>query len=263
MKSLAFGFIGDSRNGKRVREARFEERSYLPASAACVVSSGVRETLASFFGVPVSVRLLEPAIPSPQAWSAIARGAMLYRYRGSVADAAIVLRSADAIAIAGAAFGEEFAPAAPERDLSPLERDVLERMVGAIAGALAAVCGAREREPLERAQTIGGFVTYFEILLDAPIDARIGIALSRDPAPEPHGRLALEDLSDVALAPSVSIELAGVEAGVLARLTPGAVVRCASTGAFRGTLRLGERMLAHGACGVRNGRYALSIEAPS
>jgi hypothetical protein len=263
MKSLAFGLVCDSRDGKRVREARFEERSCLPASAACVVSSGVRETLASFFGVPVSVRLLEPAIPSPQAWSAIARGALLYRYRGSLADAAIVLRSADAIAIAAAAFGEEVTPAAPERELSPLECDVLERMVAAIAGALGAVCGAREREPVERVQTIGGFVTYFEVLLDGPIDARIGIALSRDPAPEPHGRLVLEDLNDVALAPWVTIELEDVEAGVLARLTPGAVVRCASTAAFRGTLQLGERMLARGACGVRNGRYALSVETPS
>jgi hypothetical protein len=232
----------------------------LPASAACVVSSGVRETLASLLGVPVSARLLEPAIPSPEAWPEILRGAMLYRLRGSVADAAIVLRPIDAMAIASAAFGEGFAPAVPERALSPLEREILDRAVAAIAGTLNAICGARERDAIERVQTIGGFVTYFEILLDAPVEARIGIALSRDPAPEPHGRLSLEDLNDIDLAPAISIEVADISAGAVAGLAPGAFVPITRSSAFRGSLRMGGRTLARGTCGVRNGRYALAVE---
>ena len=34
-------------NGRRVRRARFVDRSLLPVAAACVVANGVRETLAA------------------------------------------------------------------------------------------------------------------------------------------------------------------------------------------------------------------------
>ncbi|MEO6835479.1 MAG: hypothetical protein ABI231_06180 [Candidatus Tumulicola sp.] len=260
MKSLGFGLGGAASGSKRVREARFEERSSLPVSAACVVSSGVRETLASLLGVAVAVRLLEPVIPAPEAWPAIARGATLYRLRGSVADAAIVLRPADAAAIAAAAFGEG-AVSSPARALSPLERDVLDATAAAIAGTLNAVCGTHEGELLERVQTVSGFVTYFEILLERPIEARIGIALSRDPVPEPRGRLLLEDLGDLTLAPIVSVDVTSIAAGALAELSLGAIVPMSRSRALRGTLRLGRQALARGTCGTHEGRYALAIEA--
>jgi hypothetical protein len=262
MKSLTFGVDGTWHDGLRVRGARFEERSSLPVSAACVVAGGMRETLASILGVAIAVRLLEPVIPSPEAWSAIARGALLYRFRGSVADAAIVLRPADAAALAGAAFGERTAPAL-ERELSPLERDVLDRTVAAIAGTLNAVCGTREREVIERVHAIGGFVTYFEIVLEQSVEARIGIALSRDPAPEPHGKLEIDDLGDISLAPAVCIDLDGIEAAALARLAVGAILPISPSRRFYGRLRVGGRTLARGTCGIRNGRYALAIEATS
>jgi flagellar motor switch protein FliM len=263
VKWLAFETEGIPYGKKCVRRHRFERRSSLPVSAACVASSGVRETLASLLRANVTVRLLEPAVPSPEAWAAIARGATLYRMRGSVADAAVVLRPADAAAIAAAAFGEAASSAMPDRDLSPLERDVLDRTVAAIASTLNAVCGTRERETLERIQTICGFVTYFEILLETPIEARIGIALSRDPVPEPHGKLSLDDLADVALAPVVSVDIARATASVLANLAPGALVPMARSSAIRGELRLGGRTLARGTCGIRDGRYALAIGEPS
>jgi hypothetical protein len=262
VKSLVFG-AAVWQGGRRVREARFEERSALPVSAACLASSGVRETLASLLGVAVSVRLLEPVIPSPEAWATIARGATLYRLRGTVADAAIVLRPRDAAAIAGAAFGEGPVASPSERELSPLERDVLDRTVAAMAGTLHAVCGTRERETLERVATIRGFVTYFEIAIEAPTQARIGIALSRDPAPEPHGTLTIDDLADLALVPNVAVEVARIPAGALGELVPGAVVPMAASAGLRGELRLGGRVLARGTCGIRDGRYALSIGAAS
>ncbi len=257
MKSLTFGSA--SHDGTNVRGARFEDRSSLPVSAACVVAGGVRETLASIFGVTIAVRLLEPVIPSPEAWLAIARGATLYRFRGSVADGAIVLRPADAAALAGAAFGERPIAPAPERELSPLEREVLDRTVAAIAGTLNAVCGARERDVLERAASIAGFITYFEVVLEQALEARIGIALSRDPIPEPHGRLEIDDLGDVLLTPAVCIDLPGIEAGTLARLTAGAIVPIPTRG-FRGRLHVNGRTLAHGTCGAHDGRYGLAIE---
>ena len=223
----------------------------------------MRETLSSILGVALCARLLEPVIPSREAWSAIARGATLYRFRGSVADGAIVLRPADAAALASAAFGERAVASSQERELSPLERDVLDRTVGAIAGTLNAVCGARERDVVERVATIGGFVTYFEIVLEQSLDARIGIALSRDPVPEPHGKLEIDDLGDVLLTPSVCVDLCAIEAGTLARLEIGAILPLRRARAFRGRLHAGGRTFARGAVGTYNGRYGLAIESPA
>jgi flagellar motor switch/type III secretory pathway protein FliN len=132
-----------------------------------------------------------------------------------------------------------------------------------MAGTLHAVCGTRERETLERVATIRGFVTYFEIAIEAPTQARIGIALSRDPAPEPHGTLTVDDLADLALVPNVAVEVARIPAGALGELVPGAVVPMAASAGLRGELRLGGRVLARGTCGIRDGRYALSIGAAS
>jgi hypothetical protein len=261
MRSLTFGYAGTRDGGRRVREAQFQERSGLPASAACLVAGGARETLAALLGAPVSMRLLEPAIPAPDAWPEIVRGALLYRVRGSLLDAAIVLRPTDALAIACAAFGEAVSGSPAAREPSALERDVLERAVAAIAGSLSAVCGAGERGQVERVGTIGGFVTYFELAIERPFQARVGIALSRDPSPEPHGALTLDELGAVRLEPRVTLELAGVEAAAVARLAPGAIVPITRSSAFRGSLRLGGRTLARGTCGVKGGRYAFAVDS--
>src|ERR1700734_1263613 len=141
MRSLGFSDPSD-RSGRRLKRARFEARSALPISAACVVANGVRETLSSLLGVPVAMRLFAPSIPSPHAWQAILDNARLYRVRGNVADAAIVLRAADANGLSAALFGESGNGAA-QRSLSPIECDVLDRMVASIAANLGAVCGPR------------------------------------------------------------------------------------------------------------------------
>ena len=197
-------------------------------------------------------------IPSPQAWREIVRDAEFFRLRGENADAAIVLRRGDALALAAAAFGET--GAVPERDLSAIERDVLARTVAALAPSLAAVCGGSgERGALERVATIAGFVTYFELVVEGPVGARIGIALSRDPAPERSGRLEPADLAGVVLAPRVTLSLGAVEARIAAGLSIGTVLPIPRTAGFRGSLRLAGRTLARGTCGVVDGYYALSI----
>lgn len=258
MKVLSF----EAPAGRGVREARFVERSSLPLSAACLVASAVREALSSIVNAPVAARLLEPVVPSAQAWAAIARGAALYRFRGSIADAAIVLRPPDAAALAAAVFGERISEQVPsQRPLSPIERDVLDRTAGAIAGTLNAVCGPRERESLERVATICGYVSYFEIVVEQAVDARIGIALSADPAPEPHGALEIETLGGVALSPAVRLDLDSAEAAALARLTVGTLLPLSSRQGFRGRLTLRERTLARGTCGMHAGRFALAVES--
>jgi flagellar motor switch protein FliM len=245
---------------KRVRRINFGPRSSLPTSAVCVVANGVRETLSSLLGAPTSVRIDEPSIPPAHAWTAIVRGALLYRVRGSVADAAIVLRAADAAAIVAGVFGES-GDASHGRTLSPIEREVVDRTVNALARNLAAICGARDGSSAQRVCAIGGFVTYFELLLEEPVSARIGIALSRDPEPEPRGRVELGHLAAVRIGTVGSIDLGTLAAGAAASLVPGATVPLTLADLRRCTLAAHGRGLARGRCGVSNGRYSLAVDS--
>ena len=256
MKALVFEPSG----ALRVRRARFARRSYLPVGAACMVAVSMREKLAALLGASVSVRLLEPAVPSTQAWLTIARDALIYRARGVAADAAIVFRAPDASAIAAAAFGEAPPERTAARELSALERDVLDRVAGAIAPSLQSVCGTRDREALECLPTLTAFATYFEVLLEQPFDARIGIALSRDPLPEAHGRLTLDDLAGVPLQPAVRMDVASLHARRVASLVPGDLLPMAP-GAPTARLTVADQTIAHGTCGVRGGRFAFAVGA--
>lgn len=250
----------DTSAGKCVRPLRFEARASLPTSAACIVANGVRETLTSLLGSPVVMRLFEPSIPASHAWSAIVRNAMIYRVRGSVADAAVVLRAADAIALAAGVFGEPQSTST-ERALSAIECDLVDRAVNAIAANLGAVCGAREGHPVERVSGIGGFVPYFELLVEEPIEARIGIALSRDPLPEPRGCLEVGHLTRVRVTARALLDLGNVKAATVARLVAGAIIPLRYSDLHRCTLVASGQSLARGTCGVRGGRYALTVEA--
>ena len=246
----------------RVRNARFEERSLLPVAAACVVASGTRERLSALLGTTVIVRLFEPQIPTQPAWQTILRDAMLYRIRGNLSDAIIILRPRDAATLAAAAFGETGAELEKNRVLSPLECEAIDRAVHAIAGTLTIVCGDRERDGVhvERIQTLECAVTYFEMALDRPVRARIGIALYRDPAPAAQSGVRPEQIGDLALEASVVIDLGRLEAAAVARLVPGQILPIPSTDACRGVLRISNRLLARGVCGTIVGRYALEIE---
>jgi len=238
----------------------FEERSCLPLAAACLVAGSVRERLASLLGAGVALCVLEPEIPNETAWEAIGKCAHVYRMRGSVADAAIVLRDVDAKAVAAAAFGEESASSC-DRELSTLEREMLDRTAIALAASLGAICGEqREIAARSAAPRAGDYTTYFELAVGPPVEARIGIALSCDPAPDPVPALTLADLSEVALDAAVSFELRNFTARRLVELAPGDVVPITRASALRGSLRIGGRTLAVGTCGVRDGRYALEIE---
>jgi hypothetical protein len=259
VKCLTFARGSAISGGRCVRPARFEERSSLPVSAACIVAAAMRETFAALFGAPVTLRLLEPVIPPPHAWPAIVREALLFGVRGTVADAAIVLRSRDAVALANAAFGELDGEVAA-RPLSSIESEVLARAVAAIARSLGPVCGVRDGATAEAIASIDGFTTFFEVRLERPVEASVGIALSRDPAIEPHGRLAAGDLSDLALRLQVTFDIGELPAAQVAALTSGAVLPLPGAAPFRGKLQLGRRTLGHGTCGVRDGRYALTIE---
>jgi flagellar motor switch protein FliM len=245
---------------KRIRKPVFGPRSALPPSAACVVANGVRETLTSILSSPVEMRVSEPSIPALPAWPVIVKDAVLYRVRGSIADAAIVLRAADALSLVAALFGEGL-PVDRERELSPIECDVLDRTVNAIAAHLVSVCGTRESRCVERVGAIEGYATYFELLIEEPVAARIGIALSRDPSSEPRGCVEVSHLAAVALTACVTFDLGVILSGAIAGLRPGSILTLRSQDLQRCSLHAHGRSVARGACGVRNGRYALHVEA--
>jgi len=265
MRCLGFDALHERGPGtsgdKRVRAAKFQARSGLPVSAGCVVANGVRETLSSLLGAPVGMRLFEPCIPSPQAWNTLLRDARLYRVRGVVADAAIVLRAVDAAALAAMLFGEAQTAEPQERRLSPLECDVVDRVANAIAANLGTVCGARENHFVGRVPAIIGFATYFELLVTDPVVARIGIALSRDPEPESGARLDVGLLCGIRVMVRVLLHLGSTDVAAVARLAPGNVMSFSETGLPRCVLLVGGRGILRGSCGVRNGRYAVAVDA--
>jgi flagellar motor switch/type III secretory pathway protein FliN len=252
---LAFERDGEACNGRRVRRACFERRSSLPVSAACVVANGVRETLGALLATPVSLRLLEPMIPGPAAWDAICGGAQLFGMRGPLCDAAFVLRPQDALALATSAFGER--PDAP-RPLSAVEQEVLARALRGVAGSVAPVCG-RELSPLERILDIRGYVTYFELLVERPVQARIGVALSRDPAARGAPTLRIEDLLDVQVELSVEFARGTMPAAAFLDLRHGANVPMTTRIGEPGRLKLGGAVLAHGECGAMGERNAMIV----
>ena len=256
MRTLAFE-DGALAADRRIRSVRFEERSTLPVAAACILANGVRETLANLFAAPVELRLLAPLIPSVQGWQAVTRDASLYRMSGARGDAAIVLRPASRLALAAAAFGE---CALAERALSHVEETVLERIVGALAPNVSAICG-RPAETLgwERTCGISGFRTYFELLIERPVEARIGVALARDPAPEPPRALAVEELDDVALDVRVRTEGVLAPAHELAGIELGDIVPITVQTGLTAVATVAGRVIGRGECGVRGNRLALAI----
>ncbi|HEY1977423.1 MAG TPA: FliM/FliN family flagellar motor C-terminal domain-containing protein [Candidatus Baltobacteraceae bacterium] len=250
MKKLIF------RDGKLC----FAERSCLPLNAVCLVAANVRERLTTLLGVPVVLSVLEPEIPDASAWEIIGRSAYTYRVRGNVADAAIVLRECDAKAVVAAAFGESPGSRPEHLRLSPLERDVLDRVAAALTGTLVTLCGEQREAVAGTAAALGSFAAYLELAIDQPVAARVGIAVSRDLVPDAVPALTPHDLADLPLEASVTLELEEVTAQRLAALAPGDVVPITRPSTLRGSLRIGGRTLATGTCGVRDGRYAFEIE---
>jgi flagellar motor switch protein FliM len=113
---------------------------------------------------------------------------------------------------------------------------------------------------VERAGSLDGFITYFELVLSGAVDARIGIALSRDPEGESPACLVLESIADVDIEVAFQIECVPMTASALAGLGIGSFVPISPTMGTRGSLRVGGRTLAHGRCGVIGGRFACAID---
>lgn len=256
MKMLALSKRCEIVAGRRIRALTFEERSMLPVSAACVVANGVRDTLSALFGEAVTLKLYEPIIPPPPAWNAIVRDARVYCMRGAEIEAVVIVRPSDASTLAAAAFGEHEARAAV---LSSLERTVLERIVRAIAKQFGPICGSAAELAVDVQLDMRALRTFFELQVERPVRARIGVALSRDPSSESQPGVVLDDLCDLEVELSVQVEVGAQPAAQIGALEPGTVLPLAA-GALRGTLQVAGRPLAVGECGVHGRYYALVVD---
>jgi hypothetical protein len=234
----------------------FEERSMLPVSAACVVASGTREALSGLFGETVALKLYEPMIPNAAAWNAIVRDAIVYRMRGAIVDAAVIVRPYDARGLAAAAFGERDVRATT---LSALERTVLERIVRAVAAQCTPICGAAAELTVDTQPDMRAFRTFFELQIERPLRARVGIALSRDPLPESRPGVGVDDLLDLEVELCVRVDAGTHAAAQIALLELGSILPIPE-GALRGTACLAGRPLAVGECGVHGQHFALAID---
>jgi hypothetical protein len=253
---LGFSRASQWVSGRRVRSLTFDDRSMLPVSAACVVASGVREALSALLGETVTLKLYEPAIPNAAAWNAIVRDAIVYRMRGAIVDAAVIVRPEDAAGLAAAAFGERDVR---HTALSALERTVLERIVRAIAAQCSPICGTAAELAVDLQPDARTLRTFFELQVERPLRARIGIALSRDPLPESQPGLGIDDLLELDVELSVRVDVGIHAAGQIAALEPGSILPIPER-ALRGTALLAGRPLAVGECGVHGQHFALAID---
>ena len=260
-RTLRFLAFPRAQSGARgsVREGNFVTRSLLPIAAACAVANAVRETLASLLAQPVRLQLTEPIVPDAASWRALTASGRFYRVCGPVCQAAIVLRAQDALALAAGAFGELPGGARP---LSAVEEETLTRVAGALSGSLAHVCGPGI-EPAERILDISGFVTYFELLVEGPMEARIGIALSRDPDAHPAKTLRANDLAGIEIELRVDLARGVLAAAAFLDLRPGAQVPMKTRIGDPGLLKAGAVSLARGECGALGDRAAFAVTAPT
>jgi flagellar motor switch/type III secretory pathway protein FliN len=257
MKTLGFARLSCNVEGRRIRPSVFESRSTLPVSAACLVANAARQTLSDLFGVPVSLKLLEPVLPDRAGWSSIGSQALVFAIRGAQSDAAIVLRAQDALALVCAALGEG---AGGPRGLSTIENELAARMASALCGALAPVCGMRGAGPIDRAKALEGYLTYFELILDEPVQARIGIALAREPQPQVAPGLAAAGVHDIDVRLSVEIAYGFLPAASIASLRAGDVVRLDSALGDPARLLAAGAVVARGQCGHVGARRALAVQ---
>ncbi len=237
-----------------VRSVRFETRAHLPLPAATLVANAMREKLRELLRADVILRLREPCVPPLQAWSTLLADARMISVRGSGGDAVLVLRGCDTRAWIGATFGGDIASS---DGLSQIETRVLERLMVALAGTLAPIVGPRYTTQAIGATGNERYAAYFELLVQAPVEAGIGVAIPCDPPPPVIGCLRAEALDAIELEVVAEVRCRDQSAGQLADLAVGDVLRIED---MKASLKTQGTVLGHGECGVSAGRFAVSCE---
>ena len=245
--ALAFG--SPRRCGDRaVREARFVPRSTIPASALCVVANGVREHLRRLLGVAAEVTFGDAVPLSASSRSKLVEGAYCFRTPGRSTDVFVFLRRGDARRLLAVAFGEP----ADDGELSALERSALGRLVNELAALFDPLCAERQApaQAVAPAQA-SRCATYVDLRIGPPIDAILGIGLTREPPDDVSGpKLLAEQLLGVRCDVRAEIARGSISAARLTELAPGDVVVMDTKVGGEAVLKVAELVIARGRGGV-------------
>ena len=255
-KMLRFGASETIAGGQRVRNAHFIKESTFPVTTACVVANGVRERFAAKLGCAQHVDLFEPIAVTLRLMDRLLPGATVFAVEAQTGRFWLILSAQSVVALISVAFGE---PGLPQPGaLSALETQTLHTMARELATLCAPIYGditsidiTHNYAPMYEA------ASYFEIriALDTPI--YIGVLLARDPNECKGACISSAELEEVRfpvrnVAGSCNITLAELGALEIGDILP--MIRRESA-----QLITGSAILAHGTCGVANGRNAFLV----
>lgn len=242
----------------RDRRARFEPSTNVRLATVCAVANVARDQLSRMLDHELIVDVFEPVVVPLEAQPALFSKALVFLAQGRRNNLLVVMRERDARRIASFAFREESAGGSA---LSLTEERVLERIAREIAVTAAPLCG--ELSAFSRAGSSADryeCATYFELRFGSPVDAVIGLALAKDPAHPTEACVAPAALANVAIEARAVLARSTLTAGELAALQIGSVVPLETSLDEAATLSVGGTVVARGRCGIRNRRYAFSVD---
>ena len=247
----------------RVRSARFVRRTSVPLAAACLVASGLRETLRELIGSACEVVLGEPVAIDAAAWRALASASYGFLTLGRLTDIVLLVPTLDAHRLVLRAFGEggdgDTAP------ISVLEAHALERIAARCASAFDVLCAERRGPPQPLASTdIPACAAYFDVRVSAPLPITLGIGIVRDlPSAGTGPRLDPSSLGPVSVPVRAEFASGIVSASRLASLQIGDVVRLDTKVGAPAALKVGPTTIAAGDCGLADSHAAFLVRATS
>lgn len=246
-------------DARGVRAPSFVRRSTIPIGAACVVASGIRETLRELFGERCEVAIGEPLPIGLDAWAELTRGSYCFLTPGRQTDIVLVVGAADARSLVSRALGE--GESAGGGACTALEFHAIERIASRCAGAFDPLCAERRGPP--RALKIGEIpscVAFFDVRMQAPIAISLGIGIVRDlPDPGPSGTIHPSALGHVPVEMCVEFASGTIDSGRFLDLRVGDVVRLDTKVGSPGTLNLAGQRIAAGTCGSIASHHAFEI----
>jgi hypothetical protein len=245
-------------DGRLVREAQFERVSDLQLSTVCLAANRARDQLSQLLGRELTLDVFAPALVRSGTDHLLFSYGAFYVARGTICDVAVVFRNRDGRRLAASAFGEDCGP--DEGPLSALEERALKRIAEELIPLCTPFCG--ELGSLARGDVDAeppNCATYFELRIAPPVDAVIGIGLSRDPGPAFGATIERTMLAGIPLEVRAEFAEAWIDAKAVAAWTVGTTVKLDTKIGAPTKLKTGGIVIAVGDCGVRAQANAVSI----
>ena len=242
-----------------LRLPHFARRSSIPVGAACVVASGIRETLRELFGERCDVTIGEPQPVSGDAWRELTRSAHCYLTPGRQTDIVLVIARDDARTLVSHALGED--DATGYGACSVLELHAIERIASRCAAAFDPLCAERRGPPRAlKPGEIPSCVAFFDVRMQAPITISLGVGIVRDlPDPGPSGTLRANALNGVPLEIRAEFASGTIDSSAFLGLRVGDLVRMDTKVGSVGALNCAGQRIAAGACGSIASRNAFVV----